>query len=438
MSLSARLQRSLQATATLTIAELHNEGQSAANNAEEWPYAQISEILDRATCRLCRRVDGKIVKVGSPEYRKWRGPSHINCRRTMVYIHRDEPNVQPDFEEPEAELIRKHGHYHTQPEKHAELRIPAEPAGRHVIVRRVKHLETGEIRTKLDWAPHWERVAQWKRDLVLKARATRDEVELAGILERLGLTDVSLPEQYHQLTLLGLRDRVDGWVTNFPGPPWKNPNAPTVLVAQAHPEAEAWALANLPGLKQVDYSGMDLDVANEFNRVISDITTKFGISVPVIMPRDWPGWLGAGIPRIPNAPMVSNLTGLVYNPVDLQGEGKRRLLNHLLSRKLFSEASRSIPAYVAHEMAHQLVLRTQEMTWQMAAAQVRKREAEFIVRRTPAVIRAELGDYAIDGGGGELFAEAFSAYWENIYSVSPETKAFVEEIFGILYPGLKL
>ena len=435
--LPPKLEKSLQATATLTIAELHNEGMAAANNPADWPYAQISEILDNRTCPLCRAVDGKIVAVGSPEYAKWRQPSHINCRRVMVYIGKDEQNVRVDFAEPAPELIKKHGHYHIQPDKYAELRIPAEPAGRHVVVRRVKNLETGKISTRLDWAPWHDQTSAAKRELILQARATSDPVELAKLLEKLGIADPTDGEGFQAVTRFGLRDRIEGWVTNFPGPPWPNPDAPAFVVAQSHPEAEAWALQNIPGLKHVDYSGLDLDAANEFNRVISDVCAKFELELEAIMPNDWPGWMDGGGRPLPKAPMVSGPRGLAYNAADWQGKGKARLLEYLAGRKLDTEASRTIAAYVAHEMGHQLVLRTEEMTRAIAIARIAAEERKYATSRGDAVLRKELGDYALNGGPGELWAEAFSAYWENIYSVSAETKEFVRGVLAILFPGVK-
>jgi hypothetical protein len=150
--------------------------------------------------------------VRSPEYAEFRQPSHINCRRRLIYIRKDE-EARADFERPPDDLIRKHGHYHVQPARHAELRIPASGSGRHIIVRRVRNLETGELGTRLDWAPHWERIPQWKRDLVLKARAETDDLAVVAILEKLGINDLDDAGQLRELTLLGIRDRVDGWLT---------------------------------------------------------------------------------------------------------------------------------------------------------------------------------------------------------------------------------
>ncbi|HEY3283078.1 MAG TPA: hypothetical protein VGN26_12465 [Armatimonadota bacterium] len=212
MALSNQQERGIQATASLSITELYAEGRDSATDREEWPHAQIVERLDGRTCELCGAVDGMVLEVGSPEYSEWRGPSHINCRRVMALISKDEPDVTPDFERPSQTLIERHGHYHINPRAHAELRMPAEPAGRHIIARRIRNLETGRTRMALDWAPWWDGVPQSTKELVLRARYTEDAAELGGLLERLGLTNLDDPEQLRRACLLGLRDRVEGWV----------------------------------------------------------------------------------------------------------------------------------------------------------------------------------------------------------------------------------
>lgn len=137
-----------------------------------------------------------------------------NCRRVMSYISAEATATEVTFREPSEELIRKHGHYHLQPDKYAELRVPAQPGGRQFIARRVRSLDTGETKTVLDWATWWEQVPQWKRDLVLKARVTAEDKPLRGILELLGLPAIEdLNERLRQTVLLGLRDRLEGWIT---------------------------------------------------------------------------------------------------------------------------------------------------------------------------------------------------------------------------------
>lgn len=77
--LPAGMDRALQATATLTIAEVWNEGMASANDDSAFPFAQILEAMDQRTCALCESVDGMIVAVPSAEYDEWRQPSHVNC-----------------------------------------------------------------------------------------------------------------------------------------------------------------------------------------------------------------------------------------------------------------------------------------------------------------------------------------------------------------------
>ena len=213
MALPESLNRTVAATAALTTTELFNEGQSAAADPKAWPFARIDESLDGRHCPLCAAVHGKVMAVTSPEYAQWRQPSHINCRRVLHYINAEAQGTKVTFKEPKAELIRKHGHYHLDPKRHAEFRFPATPAGRHFIVRRVKHLETDESAIRIDWAPWWQQVPQWKRALALQARGTFDAAELEQLLERLGITNFNDPQQRREVMLLGLADRVEGWIT---------------------------------------------------------------------------------------------------------------------------------------------------------------------------------------------------------------------------------
>ncbi len=128
----------LDATANVTVTSNYGLGRDAAMPADEFPLAEISESLDDRTCQLCAMLDGQIVRRDSPEYDEFRWPSHINCRRIMVYIGRDEVGpdgepMQPTFVRPDKEIIAKHGHFHVEPDKYAELRMPARPEGRDFI-----------------------------------------------------------------------------------------------------------------------------------------------------------------------------------------------------------------------------------------------------------------------------------------------------------------
>lgn len=214
MALPPTLNRSLQMTATLTVSELYSEGKSAANDPEEWPLARISERMDGRACKLCRSVHGMTLEVGSPEYREWRKPSHVGCRRVCVYINKAEKRTAT-FQRPDAMLIERHGHYHIRPKRHAALRVPAEPAGRHFILRNVRNA-AGEVERRLDWAPWWDGIPQWKKDLVLEARASNEDAVLKRALGLLGLVDLTDPATMRSAVLLGLKARIEGWIDTAP------------------------------------------------------------------------------------------------------------------------------------------------------------------------------------------------------------------------------
>lgn len=115
---------------------------------DDYPLAQIIERLDSPTiCDLCKHLHGMIVRKGTPEYARWRLPSHIHCRRIMVDIHRDEVDnegrpTEANFVEPPADLVRRHGHFVNEPKRYEALRVPARPTGRDFIVRRTAGQQT--------------------------------------------------------------------------------------------------------------------------------------------------------------------------------------------------------------------------------------------------------------------------------------------------------
>jgi len=76
-----------------------------------------------------------------------------NCRHVYVYYAADEPQAQEvgEFEPPPEEIVDRHGHFVSKPQKYRDLRVPATPEGRDFIVRRVKDPRTGEIVTRIDF-----------------------------------------------------------------------------------------------------------------------------------------------------------------------------------------------------------------------------------------------------------------------------------------------
>ena len=135
------VERLLGATTGAFETAIYRLGQESALPANDYPHAQIIETLDGAICPLCRAVHGMILDKSKPEYDRWRLPSHINCRRILVDIHRDEVDnegnpTQGNFNEPPDQLISQHGHFVLRPKKFAHLRLPARPTGLDFIVKR--------------------------------------------------------------------------------------------------------------------------------------------------------------------------------------------------------------------------------------------------------------------------------------------------------------
>jgi len=67
-------------------------------NAEKLHSAQYSAIIDWRTSNRCLSLDGKVVKLDSPDYKNYSPPQHIRCRSMWVYIRADE-QFKPDFTE---------------------------------------------------------------------------------------------------------------------------------------------------------------------------------------------------------------------------------------------------------------------------------------------------------------------------------------------------
>ncbi|MEK7767942.1 MAG: hypothetical protein AAB368_17055, partial [bacterium] len=114
-------------------------------------------MLDGRICPLCRQLNGHILEKGTALYQRYRLPSHINCRRIMVDVHKDEVNNEGDptratltpDNEPDEEMRRRYGHFIGDPKKYAPLRVPARPTGRDFIYERGADGAPG----KLHWAP---------------------------------------------------------------------------------------------------------------------------------------------------------------------------------------------------------------------------------------------------------------------------------------------
>lgn len=155
MPLPADLQNKLTMTAEVTVTDMTNLGEELTLDPDEYPLAQIVETLDTRTCPLCEFLNGKIIRRGTPEWAEYSRPSHINCRRRFVYWHKDtrvggQP-LRPTFVQPPRDLIRKHGHFHLDPQRYEPLRVPALADRRQFVFKRIRDEATGQLRSVIFW-----------------------------------------------------------------------------------------------------------------------------------------------------------------------------------------------------------------------------------------------------------------------------------------------
>jgi len=194
-------------------------------------------------------------------------------------------------------------------------------------------------------------------------------------------------------------------------------------------EAERWALENVPGLRSCNFSGMDLDVANATASAASQIARRFGIEVPKIGSMQDLGY------RLTN-PMAADAPGIGINKAHWTGNERAILERWLVNSRHRAGCSRDAYSYVAHEMAHVLHARSPR------ASSLRSVVDKYRRSMKQSGVREELGGYAWDANGNrnaipwkETWAEAFSAWWSDRASCSPETIAMVEAGLKVLYPG---
>lgn len=72
-----------------------------------------------------------------------------NCRHWYSYFE-DKPDL-PDFAQPPAEIVQRYGHFVTQPNKYAPLRVPVVPGASNIQPRRERDPVTGAYTEKLRW-----------------------------------------------------------------------------------------------------------------------------------------------------------------------------------------------------------------------------------------------------------------------------------------------
>lgn len=92
----------------VSIGDVLNQARDTTGEQLGAQGAQWCAVLDQRTCPLCAALDGKVMKVGTPAFARFRPPLHWNCRCIRVFIGPTEPNVQFDWVNPDPALIEQY------------------------------------------------------------------------------------------------------------------------------------------------------------------------------------------------------------------------------------------------------------------------------------------------------------------------------------------
>ncbi len=159
----ALMNETLRMTATILIQQLANAARVDALPEGDFPSFEIIEEMGEDTCELCMVMDGMIIDRTHPDFDEVQKPAHINCRRIIAGVGKEEVGpdgdpLEPDYERPSPALIEEHGHFMIDREKYRPLRVLSHPEGRDFVARPYVD-DKGIRRVKLDWrVPEYELV----------------------------------------------------------------------------------------------------------------------------------------------------------------------------------------------------------------------------------------------------------------------------------------
>ena len=244
--------RAVDLTGSILVVETTNEARLAVAATAGTGRVAFSAVGD--TCPLCRALDGLVFAAESDEAKRFTPPLHINCDCLWVAVEDDEEGPVETFTPERAEVIEilavQHGHFIPPPEdldwksRYEPLRVPASPAKRDFVVRRVKDPETGEIVTELRW--------------------NRPRYELPGLdpkTRQTGITDIA-ERRPGVLDLPGKRALPDELVPSGPGGRRSlPPRAPAEEIARVEQAGREL------GLDLADYAD-DVEIGRQANRVV--------------------------------------------------------------------------------------------------------------------------------------------------------------------------
>lgn len=143
------LAQAINIVGKLLVRETTNEARLFVLQGSGYDRAQWSAAIEPAPCPLCASLDGKVFDTATAPYNP---PAHINCDCIWIGVEADEVGSVDAFDPTDPylqDLVDKHGHFLTNPDKFSPLRIPASPGGRDFVFRR-RNTPDG-LQSSLEW-----------------------------------------------------------------------------------------------------------------------------------------------------------------------------------------------------------------------------------------------------------------------------------------------
>ncbi len=148
------LDRVISLAARILVTETTNDARRTVAREAGVKRIAMSAVLDSRTTPLCQSLDGKVFDSDSPEAATYTPPFHVNCRTIWTIVGEAEIGPVDAFDPNDPELkklVERWGHFITDPERYAPLRVRSGPSTRDFVFRRRRDSASGELVSELTW-----------------------------------------------------------------------------------------------------------------------------------------------------------------------------------------------------------------------------------------------------------------------------------------------
>lgn len=192
----------------------------------------------------------------------------------------------------------------------------------------------------------------------------------------------------------------------------------------------------IPGSRVIDLTGMDPGLHREFMTVVATVAAEYALEVPYILPTQrWNGVTGAPSSE---AYMFASDLGIGFDPGAWSEEHSSHILGSLALSSHSAANGKTFSGLIVHEMGHVLLGQRFGITLLDSDNPARALVEDYRGRQGATAVTGELGEYAWRGSVArpnaawqETFAEAFSAYVLDPYSISAATSTMVGRVLGL-------